>query len=306
MESDARMNLLHNWSFVQPKIDTGAGTVELDPKFVETQHRSLRRVAETVFRESLPATEAEADRFLAMHQARVKQSPHGLARMEKDLLELGFFNSASFTAAHFRAFAEGLPADERTLAGEFNKRAATRLIEEKGVKSFLSPAKFADIETAHRLRAWKASAAETLMILDYCQSQAKKGAVPKNIVSALEAMRDAGADFSKVTAHKYLAKDGPGLCKTLLDLGIATPAGIRIDVLAERHGGELRPLTPPQSPDFADMEFMCQVILELAAPEKYVPMRGNEKISYQNMFLREYTSGRLLKRRFMTRGTGPR
>jgi hypothetical protein len=245
-----------------------------------------------------------------MHDARLKQAPHALARMEKDLLDMGFFDSPAFTVKDLRHLAETAPAGEafkaENLAERFNRLASARMLRQYRAETFLSPAKFHEIETAHRLGAYRASAQETVKILDYLASRLKKDEVTAETVATLKTLQAGGADFSQVNPNRYLGKKTPGLCKTLLDLGLVRPGQIDIELIAKRHDSELRPLTPRGAPDYADQAFMAQAILETVAPEKYIPLRGQENTDYLKNFLREYTTHKLLKRKFMTGGTGPR
>ncbi|TAL37284.1 MAG: hypothetical protein EPN97_05505 [Alphaproteobacteria bacterium] len=303
-QAEDRMSLAWNWACIQPKIDMGGGAViELPPDFVEERHATLAQAAKVLFRKDRPASAAEADYFVGMHESRAKTTPYALARMETALLDTGFFDSPAFTVKHLRQLADTAPGDAgcgvRNLSDNFNRLASARLIADHGAEKFLSSAKFHEIETAHRLRAWKASPAEAVKILDYLASQVKKDAVPDSVVAALKTLRDGGADFSRVEPMRYLGKKAPGLCKTLLDLGIVAARDIDLDALARRSGGELRPLTPRTAEGFADQEFMCQIVLESLAPDKFIPLRAQPDVSYQREFLREYTTNPQMKRRFM-------
>lgn len=303
-QAEERMSLAWNWSCIQPKIDLGSGNViELPPAFVEERHASLTQAAKVLFRKDRPASAAEADYFVGMHESRAKLTPYALARMETALLDTGFFDSPAFTVKHLRQMADAAPQESacgvKNLSENFNRLASARLLSLYRAEVFLSSSKFHEIETAHRLRAWKADARETVQILDYLFSQVKKDAVPENVAAALKTLRDGGADFSRVDPLRYLGKKAPGLCKTLLDLGIVAARDINLDTLARRSGGELRPLTPRTAEGYADQEFMCQVVLESFAPDKFIPLRGQPDVSYQREFLREYTTNPQMKRRFM-------
>lgn len=303
-QAQERMHLVQNWAIIQSKIETPAGTViELDDRFVDSRHRELRQAAAVLFRAGRPLTAGEAEHFMEIHESRARNTPHALTRMETALLEMGFFDSPAFTVDQLKRLAGTAPQGddfrEAKLADHFNRRASARFIAETGVERLLTPAKFHEIEAAHRLGAYKAGAQETVKILDYLAGQVKKDAVPENVVSALKTLRDGGADFSRVNPMRYLGKKSPGLCKTLLDLDIVAARSIDLDALARRSGGELRPLTPRTAEGYADQEFMCQIVLESMAPGKYIPLRGQQDISYQREFLREYTTNPQMKRRFM-------
>ena len=305
--ADSRLNLLHNWSLVQATIDTGNGVFQLDAAYVAKQQEALRKVAQVLFPKTAPVTPTEAQDFLSLHEMRRKQTPQALAQMEAALLETGFFDSPAFTAKNLRQLA-GTVADDtagKNLASTFNRLAAARLMIAQPLDSFLYEKHFHEIETAHRLGAYRATAYETVKIVDYLATQVKKDVVPDSVMQSLKVLRDGGADFSRVNPNRYLGKKAPGLCKTLLDLGVVSARSIDVELIAKRHNGELRPLTPPGGPDYADQEFMAQVLLEIASPEKYIPLRG-EQGSYLQRFLREYASGRIFKRKFGTRSTGPR
>jgi hypothetical protein len=302
--AEDRMSLMRSWSILQPKVDTGiAGVIELDPAFVEKKRAELKEAAQLLFRSVPPPSPEDAELFVGMHEARAQQSPYALSQMEKELLALGFFDSPAFTVKHLKRLAETAPKgpdfDSIGLGAQFNRLASARLLSEQGAEKFLSPSKFHEIETAHRTGAWKADARDTGRILDYLATQVKRDAVPESVIVSLKILRDGGADFSKINPLRYLGKKEPGLCKTLLDLGIVAARDIELDALARRSGGELRPLTPRKAEGYADQEFMCQIVLESFAPDKFIPLRGQEDISYQREFLREYTTNPQMKRRFM-------
>ncbi|MEZ0225597.1 MAG: hypothetical protein ACAH83_13660 [Alphaproteobacteria bacterium] len=302
-QTEERMALAWNWATIQPKIDTGiGGVIDLDPVYVEERHASLAKAAKLLFRADKPASEEEAEYFVGLHESRAKMTPHALERVEKELLALGFFDSPAFSVKHLERLAQTAPQGEafrENLSDSFNRLASARKIAQFGADKFLSSSRFHEIETAHRLRAWKADAAETVKIVDYLFSHVKRDVVPDTVVAALKTLRDGGADFSRVDPMRYLGKKAPGLCKTLLDTDIVAARDINLDTLARRSGGELRPLTPRTADGFADQEFMCQIVLESFAPGKYIPLRGQQDVSYQREFLREYTTNPQMKRRFM-------
>ncbi len=306
-----RMNLLRNWSCIQRKVDIGGSDIELPQDFVERQHAAWREAAGALFNADRRLSDAEAGQFMRLHAARAKQTPEGLARMDKALFDLGFFADTAFTAGRLRELAAAAPADEKNLSARFNHLASVKLLNKEGIENFLSPAKFHEVLEAHKNGAWRAGPEETRKILDYLAAQVKKDAVPDGVVAALQILRDGGAVFSNVDPNRYIGKSAPGLCKVLLDQGLVQPRQIDIEKIARRHDGELRPLTLRGTRAYADQEFMCQVILESMMPGKYIPLRGTAEAGYQRLFIREYGANPAVRRRFMSfrRGTnssGPR
>lgn len=309
---EKRMSMLSSWSVLQPVIHTDAGPLRLSADYVARQHAALKELARVLFPRDRYATPKEAESFMALHDARLKQSPEALARMEEALLNLGFFDSPAFSVKDLRQLAQTAPTGAEDLATRFNRSASRRVITETRFDKLLSRGSFDEILAAHRYRAWASRRIVTVKIVDYLSAQVKKDAVPGNVVEALRTLRDGGADFSSIDPNRYLGKKAPGLCKTLLDLGIVKAQEIDLERLAKRHNGQLRLLVPRTAREYADHAFMCQVVLEALQPEKFIPLRDKPGVDYPRELIREYVRNGTLRLKFkvMRRNpsshTGPR
>lgn len=127
-----------------------------------------------------------------------------------------------------------------------------------------------------------------MLIVDYLAGEVKKDVVPQHVARAIKTLSDGGADFSRVNPARYLGKTGPGLAKTLLDAGAAPAESFDINEVTRKSGNGLNLVIPPGKPGYEYNEFICQLILEIAEPLKYIPLRGTPGQSYQKHFIKEW------------------
>lgn len=287
----ARIDLLRTWTALQADIDADGFKLKLDPAFVEAQHARLREVAKALFTPDRPMMAQETVAFMGIHAARARQTPEALARVERALLEMGFFAGHGWGTSQFQELAA--TTQDAKLREEFNRIAYARTIRQVGVKALLSPERFGDLMTAHALGACRANAQETVKILDYLQTRIKDDTVTDDMTAALKTLRDTGADFSQADPNRYFGRKGPGLAKALLDLGIVPAEAFDLSLIAQRHGSRLELITPPGAKGFRNTEFICQLFLEIAQPQKALPLRGQAGVSYQERLVREWMSGAL-------------
>lgn len=130
----------------------------------------------------------------------------------------------------------------------------------------------------------KLNAAQTVIVLDELKKMVKNDAVTGDVAAAVRLMAETGADFSKVDPDRYLGKTGPGLAKVLLDEGLVSATHFGLNALVKKTGGEVKIFTEPSEKNYAYTEFLCQVFLEMADPDKYVPLRKNNPDGYQKHF----------------------
>ncbi|MEZ0260168.1 MAG: hypothetical protein ACAH80_04120 [Alphaproteobacteria bacterium] len=267
--------------------------VTLDDK--ETEKRGhLSRAANILFRPQTPATEKEAEHFVRLHLVRMQTAPARVAEAEQVLLKRGFFDSSAFTAKHFRDMMIMPPADA-SLAKAFNARAMARTITENGLAKFLNDKRFTDLAAAHEAGAWKANAQETLKIMKFLSGKVRKDIVPPEVVAQLKSLKKGGADFSLVAPHEYLGKRGPGFAKALLDTGAVTAKQFDLDAVGRKLGKTVTLLTPATSPDHANVNFACQLLLERIVPGEYEKMRGVPDADYQRAMVKAYVNNPVVR-----------
>lgn len=130
----------------------------------------------------------------------------------------------------------------------------------------------------------KLNAAQTVIVLDELKKTLKNDVVTEDVVSAIRLMMETGADFSKVDPDRYLGKAAPGIAKVLLDEGVVAAPRFGLNTLVKKTGGKVKIFTGPTEKGYAYTEFLCQVFLEMAEPDSYVPLRKNNPEGYQKHF----------------------
>ncbi len=284
----ARRSIIGEWASLQEEIELGGMPFVRSAEDVAQQNESLKAAAGVLFGTGHPATEQEAESFIRLHGARAKTAPFGLANAERQLLELGFFDSPAWTADRLRRLMAAGDLKDDALKTVFNGKAARAEMLQATLPKVLNPKKLFLIEDAHKSGAWKANSAETLKIVDYLAGEIKKDKVPDEFFRTLKAMKDGGADFSRIDPSKYLGRNAPGLAKTLLDTGAVRAEDFDVEGVSRKVGGEMNLVIEPGKPGHAYNEFLCLLILEITEAAKYTALRGTPGLSYQKQFINEW------------------
>lgn len=157
-------------------------------------------------------------------------------------------------------------------------------MSETALPKLLTPKKFGLVMEAMGPFGWKPNAMDTRRILDYLFEQTQRG-MTDEAQAALKTLIAAKADFSLTDPNRYLGKREPGLARALLDAGVVKPELFDLEKVYARTGEfSIRAANNKN----AYPEFLCQLILELVDPERYIPHRQSPDRSYQRLFISEW------------------
>lgn len=281
-ELDARREILSQLVNMEQVIKLGDRLHDLGAHYIAMRREDLLTAARILFTKE-PATERDAEAFIYLRQSAKQRTPAALAIAENELMAMGFFDSPAWTADRLRRLAAGSP-DDFSLTKAFNTKAAHKEMSETTLPKLLTPKKFGLVLEAMGPFGWKPNAMDTRRILDYLHAETPKG-MTDDAQRALKALVDAKADFSLADPNSYLGKRDPGLAKALLDAGVVKPELFDLEKVYARTGEfSIRAANPKN----AYPEFLCQLILELVDPERYIPLRQSQDRSYQRLFISEW------------------
>ena len=281
-EHDARRDILSQLVSIEQVIKLGDRLHDLGAHYIAMRREDLLKAARILFTKE-PATARDADSFIYLRQAAAKRTPAALAIAENELMAMGFFDSPAWTAERLRKLAQGA-GEDFSLSKAFNTRAAHKEMSETTLPKLLVPKKFGLVLEAMGPFGWKPSAMDTRRILDYLNDQTQRG-MTDEARAALKALISAKADFSLTDPNRYLGKRDPGLAKALLDAGVVKPEHFDLEKVYDRTGEfSIRPSAEKK----AYPEFLCQLILEVVDPERYIPHRQADDRNYQRLFISEW------------------
>ncbi len=281
-EHDARRDILSQLVNMEQVIRLGERFHDLGARYIEMRREDLLKAARILFTKE-PATERDAESFIYLRQYAQQRTPAALAIAENELMAMGFFEAPAWTADRLRRLAAGSP-DDFSLTRAFNTKAAQKEMSETTLPKLLAPKKFGLVLEAMGPFGWKPNAMDTRRILDYLHGQTLRG-MTDDARAALKALVAAKADFSLTDPNRYLGKRDPGLARALLDAGVVKPEHFDLEKVYERTGAfSIRAANPKN----AYPEFLCQLILELVDPERYIPHRQAAERSYQRLFISEW------------------
>ena len=283
----ARRELLDSLTSLQQRIALGGRVFDMGPENFVRREKQLTAIAQVLFPKEKPVTEREAEQFIRLHQSRSRDIPQGIRTAENALLALGFFDGAVWNAERLQRMLAAAPVTDPKLSTEFNKRALRRVIEETGVDKLLRKGHVVQLIEAHHYGAYVGDAESTAKIIRALAKEARVNP-PEAINDALKILQKAGADFRNVDPMEYLGKREPGFAKQLLDLGIVEAANFDVRGVSRRQGGKLSILSFPHARRHEYTGFVCQLVLELTNPEKFIPLRGANTGEYQQLFLQEW------------------
>lgn len=283
---EARREVLDDWTHHRQRVDFGGFVHDMGEARYKEQDAAFREAARIFFTHK-PATPSEADYYVRLHARRTADVPEALANAEKQLMELGFFDSPYFTNDHLRTL--GAQGDaEGGLKEKFNGRIVGNIIRKDGLDLLLGTRKFEAVEQAVASGGYKPAASAVAQIVHALARDTKKDVVPERSVKLLKALVATGADFSMVDPVKYIGKHAPGIAKALLDCD-AVPA--RRFIEGRMDFSQLMLLVPDGSRGYAHAEFACQVILEAADVKRFRPLRASSE-SYQKQFIHALVQAR--------------
>jgi len=128
----------------------------------------------------------------------------------------------------------------------------------------------------------------------YLHGRCSRREVPQDVVTALTALRDSGANFILVDPTRYMGAKHPLLAQTMLDLDIVRAKDIKPQRLAAKvqpHSGLGGMFAQPDDNDYARREFLYRVLYERSNPDKIAEMRGKKGLSYQRLYTLEKLRG---------------
>lgn len=281
-EHDARREILSQLVNMEQVIKLGDRLHDLGAHYIAMRREDLLTAARILFTKQPPA-ERDADTFIYLRQSAAKRTPKALAIAENELMAMGFFDSPAWTAERLRKLAQGA-ADDFSLTRAFNTKAAQKEMSETALPKLLTPKKFGLVLEAMGPFGWKPNAMDTRRILDYLFEQTQRG-MTDEAQAALKTLIAAKADFSLTDPNRYLGKREPGLARALLDAGVVKPELFDLEKVYARTGEfSIRAANNKN----AYPEFLCQLILELVDPERYIPHRQSPDRSYQRLFISEW------------------
>ncbi len=281
-EHDARRDILSQLVNMEQVIKLGDRHHDLGAHYIAMRRADLLKAARILFNKE-PATERDADSFIYLRQAAAKRTPAALSIAENELMAMGFFDSPAWTAERLRKLAQ-VAANDFSLTKAFNTRAARQEIAGVPLNKLLIPKKFGLVLEAMGPFGWKPNAMDTRRILDYLHEQTPRG-VSEATQAALKTLIDAKADFSLIDPNRYLGRREPALAKALLDAGVVKPEYFDLEKVYDRTG-EFS--IGPNADKKPYPEFLCQLILEVVDPERYIPHRQAGDRNYQRLFVSEW------------------
>lgn len=282
-EHDARRDILSQLVNLEQVIKLGDRLHDLGARYIDMRRADLLKAARILFTKE-PANDRDAESFIYLRQHAKQRTPDALAIAENELMAMGFFDSPAWTADRLRRLAAGAP-DDFSLTKAFNTRAAHKEMSETTLPKLLHPKKFGLVLEAMGPFGWQPNAMDTRRILDYLHDQTLRGMTPE-AQAALTTLINAKADFSLTDPNRYLSKRDPGLAKALLDAGVVKPEHFDLEKVYERTGefslvrGAVEKKAYP--------EFLCQLILEVVDPDRYIPHRQATEHNYQRLFIAEW------------------
>ena len=283
-EHDARRDILSQLVSIEQVIKLGDRLHDLGAHYIAMRREDLLKAARILFTKE-PATARDADSFIYLRQAAAKRTPAALAIAENELMAMGFFDSPAWTAERLRKLAQGAAVDF-SLTKAFNTRAAHKEMSETTLPKLLVPKKFGLVLEAMGPFGWKPSAMDTVKILDYLHDQTLRG-MTDDAHLALKTLISAKADFSLTDPNRYLGKRDPGLAKALLDAGVVKPEHFDLEKVYDRSGEfSISSHSTDKKPPYP--EFLCQLILEVVDPDRYIPYRQATERNYQRLFISEW------------------
>lgn len=281
-ELDARREILSQLVNMEQVIKLGDRLHDLGAHYIAMRREDLLSAARILFTKQ-PPTERDAEAFIYLRHSAKQRTPGALAIAENELMAMGFFDAPAWTADRLRRLAAG-SADDFSLTRAFNTKAAHKEMSETTLPKLLNPKKFSLVLEAMGPFGWKPNAMDTRRILDYLHGETPKG-MTDDAQRALKALVDAKADFSLADPNSYLGKRDPGLARALLDAGVVKPEHFDLEKVYARTGEFSIRAANPKNPY---PEFLCQLILELVDPERYIPHRQSPDRSYQRLFISEW------------------
>lgn len=281
-EHDARRDILSQLVNMEQVIKLGDRYHDLGAHYIAMRRHDLLKAAKILFAKE-PATERDAEAFIYQRKHAAQRTPAALAIAENELMAIGFFDAPAWTPERLRRLSAAAPAD-LSLSRAFNTRAAQQEISGIPLNKLLQPKKFGLVLEAMGPFGWKPNSMDTRRILDYLHEQTSRG-MTGEAHAALKTLIDARADFSLTDPNRYLSKRDPGLAKALLDAGVVKPEHFDLEKVYDRTG-ELS--IRPGADKKPYPEFLCQLILEVVDPERYIPYRQSADRNYQRLFIGEW------------------
>ncbi len=282
-EHDARRDILSQLVNMEQVIKLGDRLHDLGASYIKMRREDLLKAAKILFGRE-PATERDAESFIYLRQSAAQRTPAALAIAENELMAMGFFDAPAWTPDRLRRLSAAAPVD-LSLGRAFNTRAARQEIAGIPLNKLLQPKKFGLVMEAMGPFGWKPNADDTVKILDYLHSETTRG-MTDTARAALKTLITAKADFSRVDPNRYLGKRDPGLAKALLDAGVVKPEHFDLEKVYARTGEFT--MVRGTAEKKAYPEFLCQLILEIVDPERYIPQRQAENRDYQRLFVSEW------------------
>jgi hypothetical protein len=281
-EHDARRDILSQLVNMEQVIKLGDRFHDLGVHYIDMRRADLLTAARILFTKE-PPTERDAEAFIYLRQSAKQRTPAALAIAENELMAMGFFDAPAWTADRLRRLSAGSP-DDFSLTRAFNTKAAHKEMSETTLPKLLTPKKFALVLEAMGPFGWKPNAMDTRRILDYLHEQTARG-MTDEAQAALKTLVAAQADFSLADPNSYLGKREPGLARALLDAGVVKPEHFDLEKVYARTGEfSIRAANAKN----AYPEFLCQLILELVDPDRYIPLRLADDRAYQRLFISEW------------------
>ncbi|MDP2205451.1 MAG: hypothetical protein Q8K65_04025 [Alphaproteobacteria bacterium] len=279
-----REKMLRRWSYAQEKLFAAVDvTLHLPAETVRKMRTEFAEVAGVLCCSDSNLSSRDLQAFTALHS----QSRHrdALTHMDETLLATGFFGNRAFDAESLRVLAQTAPTDG--LRETFNRYAQGRAIDDRGLHHFLTPKRFTELVTAMQSKAFKPSPEETRDIVTYLHGRCRRREVPQDVVTAMTALRDCGANFILVDPLRYMGAKHPLLAETMLDLDIVRAKDIKPHKLVAKippHPGLGGMFAQPGDSDYARREFLYRVMYEREFPEKAAEIRTKGGRSYQRLF----------------------
>lgn len=267
--------------------------------------KAYRDAAEILFKKEHPVWSKEVDAFIFLYKnTTINNGSKIMDRICESLRSsTGFFTAGTWTEDRLRILT-GCMEEGAPLSREFNTKIAEgRFRGLEGKELVKNEKALIAFVVAHQKGYYKATADQTLGIIDALRNKYKNGDIPIEAAFALHAMKEGGAHFHKTAfdaiinpkwATGLLGKKEPGLAKILLDLGVLRPEDFSFAFLIQK--AKIPAVVRPFGDGKAKVafnekkltgkyaEFFCQVFLERYHPEEFIPQRG-EIASYRDKFL---------------------
>jgi hypothetical protein len=282
-----REKMWHSWSYTQEKIFAAVDVpLDLPAEAVRKMRTEFAEAAGVLCRSDSDLSPRDVEAFATRHSR--SRNRDALTHMDETLMAAGFFGNRAFDAESLRALAQSAPTEG--LREAFNRYAQGREIDDHGVHHFLTPKRFTELVTAMQDKAFMPSPEETRDIVTYLHGRCGRREVPQDVVTAMTALRDCGANFILVDPLRYMGSKHPLLAETMLDLDIIRAKDIKLQRLAAKippHPGLGGMFAQPDDSDYARREFLYRVMYERAFPEKAAALRSRNSKNYQRLFTLE-------------------